>query len=446
MQKNIFSSFRYMIFFIELAVLFIIIMFSSCNSQPNKRPKFTHCQVMNLKGNVCCIVEREFQSNSDKTSGQIPFLYKFNKKGNVILSIEDDEIVNNSYDDKGNHKVKKIRNMSKAERDWGEEYHHNNIYTYIKYYHNDKGFVIKEEEYFSLISLDDPISYTSYILDSNNWITKSVEYSNKDNQTGIFSDSLITYHEIKMNDDVITELIRKGEQEKRIISIYDDETKLRISKHTKDLFVFTETLNEFVKNENNELVRKTIKHDLNELIKYQYDHNNNITNMHISDSTNNLDIVYNFKYEYDENSNWIKKECYDHLYNLISYHEREIEYYPLNENNDSIDYNWENEKCPLEIKYEKEKKRKQKENFYRDFYLKESFILSLFERKMKEEYSNYRLIGSPKITLRDNDAFYINFNCREKNYGYRNENITVKITVNIEDDTFSFETVKGVLI
>ena len=65
---------------------------------------------------------------------------------------------------------------------------------------------------------------------------------------------------------------------------------------------------------------------------------------------------------------------------------------------------------------------------------------------MKEEYSNYRLIGSPKITLRDNDAFYINFNCREKNYGYRNENITVKITVNIEDDTFSFETVKGVLI
>jgi hypothetical protein len=129
------------------------------------------------------------------------------------------------------------------------------------------------------------------------------------------------------------------------------------------------------------------------------------------------------------------------LHILVSYFTREIEYFPTDENN-VVDYSWENEKSPLEIFYEEEAERERKESLY----LNDDFVLSQFNYKMKEEYSNYKIIGSPKITLRNNRDYYINFNCREKNFGYKNENITVKITINIEDDTFSFETIKGVLI
>lgn len=440
MYYTIFTSFSNRKLLLKVGLLFNIITLVSCNSPIHKKVQITDCQEMNLKGNVCCIVEKEFDSNPNN-SEQIPSLYKFNKDGNILFMSHKDEIIQNSYDEKGNKKVKKIRTTSKAERDWGTNFS-DNIYTYIKYFHNEDGFVTKEEEYFSILSLNEPYLCKLHILDKNNYITKSIKYSDRDNQTGLFKDSLITNYKIEFKDNSITELIQKNEEEKRIVSTYDPDTRLLISRHTKDLFVYTETLNEFVKNENNELVQKTIEHNKNELVRYQYDHNKNISCIQISDSTKNIDLVYNFKYEYDENSNWIRKECYDHLYNLISYYEREIEYYPINEIDNSVDFSWENEKSPLEINYEKEREIRQKENLY----LNDRFVLSAFEYEMKKEYSNYKIIGTPQITLRNNREYYINFNCREKNYGYKNENITVLITINIEDDTYSFKTVKGVLL
>ena len=437
MYNTICTFFKKRRLLLKVGLLFCIIILVSCNSPMNNNIKFTDCQNMNIRGKVCYIVEKEFYSNPDKDSEQIPSLYKFNKDGNILFMSQKDEIIQNSYDEKGFLAVKKSRNTSKAEREWGPAFS-SNIYTYIKYFYNKDGFVVKEEEFFSIFSLDEPLVYTLYSLDSKNFITKSIEYSNKDKQTGLFRDSLITYYEIKIDDKVFTKCTRKNEHDTKIISTYDIETRLLLSRHTK----LTEELDEFEKGEDDILIKKVIKHDTNKLEKFEYDSNNNITRIHISDSTNNTNLVYNFKYEYDEHLNWTRKECYDHLYNLISYYEREIEYFPIDEIDNSVDYSWEHEKSPLEIKHEKEREIRQKENLY----LNDRFVLSQFEYKMKEEYSNYKIIGTPKITLRNNREYYINFNCREKNYGYKNENITVKITMNLEDDTYSFEIVKGVLL
>ena len=86
---------------------------------------------------------------------------------------------------------------------------------------------------------------------------------------------------------------------------------------------------------------------------------------------------------------------YDNLHNLISYITRRIEYYPKDEQG-VTDYCWENEECPLEIKFNKEKIKKQKGRII----FNDDFILEQFKVKMKE-YPDYKIIGNPKIIIAD---------------------------------------------
>ncbi|MCY6291747.1 hypothetical protein OXV68_04195 [Bacteroides fragilis] len=135
---------------------------------------------------------------------------------------------------------------------------------------------------------------------------------------------------------------------------------------------------------------------------------------------------------------------YDNLHNLISYITRRIEYYPKDEQG-VTDYCWENEECPLEIKFNKEKIKKQKE----ELYLNDDFILEQFKVKMKE-YPDYKIIGNPKITYHSGYTYNINFNATHYMGGYPSgypmkENITVQIILDLETDTYSFNTLKGTL-
>ena len=422
-------------FTVKIFLVLNILVLCSCVDKSNLRQKYTDSQNMNIKSEVSFIIEREFLIEDEKEKEQIPSLIKFNRFGNIISSSKNNVL--NSYDEKGNLIVRKT---SKDVWLYGTDDYVTDE-EYIKYYYNKNGFVVKEEKYTG--REEKPSSSIRYILYDNNYIKEKIEYSNINDSTGIYEDSVITHFIIENKNNVTKELICKGKKKEQIISVYDKKSNLLSERHTKDLFVYEDTLKRFFLGSNNELELKEIytKHDKNEVVKYDYDINGNCTYAALIDSTHNKEVNFYFKYQYDEKSNWIKKECYNNLHILVSYFTREIEYFPTDENN-VVDYSWENEKSPLEILYEEEAERQRKESLY----LNDDFVLSQFNYKMKEEYSNYKIIGSPKITLRNNRDYYINFNCREKNFGYKNENITVKITINIEDDTFSFETVKGVLI
>lgn len=113
------------------AILFFI---SSCkNIKPLKDT--TDCDNMNLKSNVCLIIQEDFDIQNGRKTSSNTTIFKFNHHKNLLKEIKGKEITSYSYDNSGRLIVEK---HSKDIITLSEETDFINVSDYKKYYYNAK--------------------------------------------------------------------------------------------------------------------------------------------------------------------------------------------------------------------------------------------------------------------------------------------------------------------
>ena len=418
----------------------ITFIFNSCSNIEYNNSK-SDLEKMNLKGDICFIIEQKIDINNDQEIPVYEKTIKFNRYSKISYIKENNKETIFSYDENGILIVKK-QTENILSMDNGEFIPVSNYEKY--YYNNNSTLPYKINEY---SQNESNLNSTTFIeRDKYNYKTKAmkIDFKFDFSKNSHYNDTTIFLykHNNKKNYSEIKEITAK----KELLRTFDyNSNGIRILLHEKDLNIFIDSTAMYSFSDMNTPQSYTYtKHDRNIIYTYKHDDKNNLIHTHICDSTQHQQLDFYFKYTYDNQGNWIKQEMYDNLHNLISYITRRIEYYPKDEQG-VTDYCWENEECPLEIKFNKEKIKKQKE----ELYLNEDFILEQFKVKMKE-YPDYKIIGNPKITYHSGYTYNINFNATHYMGGYPSgypmkENITVQIILDLETDTYSFNTLKGTL-
>lgn len=421
----------------------LIMSIVSCTMKPYK--ELTDIQRLNLKGNVCLIIEQTVSIEDGKERKKPISILKFNRYGNLLSNSL--ERTKYTYDENGNLLIKKQENytylMDKGFRPMS-------VYTYWKYEYDKNNFVSKINKY---VSDDKNLSSCQiFVRDKYHYVIKSITINNKfDYSTRkMYTDTIEVQHQYNAKGDIVKTKEING---KRIL-----ETSYKINqhgliemKHSKDLFVYVDSVPYYnisgplsdYSNDSMSDVPSGYSYEYmntNLLYSYEYDERDNIIHIHFCDSTNSIQNDIYKKYEYDKYGNWIRCDTYGNLGDLISSQKRQIEYYPIDSISKKINYSWENEISPLEESFWREQERKRKE----EMYLNDEFVLKLFYAKMKE-YINYSIVGKPQIIYHQGCTFNINFNAiHDFHYGYTStENITVQIVIDLESDSFSFEVIKG---
>ena len=402
----------------------------------------TDLEKENIKGDVCLIIEQDFNVKNGVEQPGPAFIFKFNRFGNLLSN--ELEKATYSYNENGNLLVKK----KVSDILFGKE-GFRPVATYWKYLYDNDNFVNRIDEYeLSEVNLQ---SRTMFERNKYHYVTKSIKVEFKiDTETmKPYTDTITTTY--KYNNGELIEC--KEFAGKRILktTFVRNSKGLAIKMHCKDLVTYKDSTIYYTYANSKDALQggkptsKGFQYEninKNVLISYEYDENGNVIHLHICDSTNNTQKDWYTQYQYDELGNWTKAELYDNFHELTSYKTRRFEYYPKDTITGETYYNWENEISPLERQFRAEKIRKQKENAY----LNDKFILEQFNGKMKE-FPNYKVLGTPKIIFHRDSIYHINFNARhDMGYGYyQKENITVRIVINIDDDTFTFDVLKGEL-
>lgn len=398
---------------------------------------------MNLKSNVCLIIQEDFDIQNGRKTSSNTTIFKFNHHKNLLKEIKGKEITSYSYDNSGRLIVEK---HSKDIITLSEETDFINVSDYKKYYYKDENvFPFKIEEYYG--NENSLNAKTIIERDKNNYKTKTikVEYKKDPFSGKAINDTTIMLFKNNGNNKYTEIEIRQG---KRILlEKYEiNENGQITSKHIKDLNVITDTIPTYILEDIKTWKQKKsynyVKYDNNLLTTYERNDNGDLVHILDVDSTENNQHETYAQYTRVERGNWTKREIFNSLHELIAIATRKIEYYPQKENGE-IDLSFEHETTPLEKEFEREQRIKQKE----ELYLNDNFIIQQFHEKMKE-YPDYRVIGEPKITYHDGYTYNINFNATHYFGGYPNgypskENITVQIILDLETETYTFTTIKG---
>lgn len=430
---------------IFLCSFFIVLYLISSCEQVKPLKNTTDCDNMNLKSNVCLVIQENFDVQDGKETNSNTIILKFNHLKNSLKKIKGKEITSYSYDDSGRLIVEK---HSKDIITLSGETDFINLSDYKKYYYKgDNVFPFKIEEYYGN---ENNLNATTFIeRDKYNYKTKTikVEYKREPISNEAINDTTIISFKNNGNN-IYTEIeIKQGKRillEKYQINKHGQIT----SKHIKDLNVIVDTIPTYILEDIKTWQQKKsynyVKYDDNLLTTYERNESGDIVHTLETDSTENKQHETYAQYIYDERGNWIKRKIFNSLHELIAIATRRIEYYPQNENGE-IDFSFEYETTPLEKAFEREQKFKQK----KELYLNDNFVLQQFYEKMKE-YPDYKVIGNPKITYNEGCTYNINFNATHYLGGYPNgypskENITVQIVLDLETETYTFTAIKGQL-
>lgn len=101
---------------------------------------------MNLKSNVCLIIQEDFDIQNGRKTSSNTTIFKFNHHKNLLKEIKGKEITSYSYDNSGRLIVEK---HSKDIITLSEETDFINVSDYKKYYYKDENvFPFKIEEYY----------------------------------------------------------------------------------------------------------------------------------------------------------------------------------------------------------------------------------------------------------------------------------------------------------
>lgn len=426
------------------SVFTILCFISSCKEvKPLKNT--TNSEDMNLKGNVCLIIQEDFDIQNGKRTSSNTTIFKFNHLKNLLKESKGKEVTNYSYDNSGRLIVEK---HSKDIITLSEETDFINVSDYKKYYYKDDNvFPYKVEEYYG--SENSLNAITLIERDKYNYKTKTTKVEYKKDPFSHKTNNDTTMMLFKNNgNNKYTEIeIRQGKRV--LLEKYDINKKGQIiSKHIKDLNVITDTIPTYILEDIKTWKQKKsynyVKYDNNILTTYERNENGDLVHILDIDSTENKRHETYAQYTYDEKGNWTKREIFNSLHELVAIATRRIEYYPEKENGE-IDFSFEKEKTPLEKEFEKEQIIKRKE----ELYLNDNFIIQQFYEKMKE-YPDYKVTGEPKITFHEGYTYNINFNATHYYGGYPNgypskENITVQIILDLETETYTFTAIKGQL-
>ena len=395
----------------------------SCTQVPQFKEK-TNIEKDSLRGNVSFVIAKHYTKNNSNDS-YYPIeeiITKYNKYGNTIKKKEffpifttDEEY---SYNDIGNIIVWKKNVLGSMG---------NQIKTtVIKYRYDSNGYInIIEELEASSNALQtktkinrDKLGYPTEIIKEDMALTVLLNSLSATDTNKVVRTTCYYY-----NNDYSTNKISVSDKDYQKITIYSYNDKGLICQM-----------------DNKEYTKKELSAN-NSFFMFYNDYNDLIHCTTI-DSIRNSQYDLYFTYEYDDKNNWIRKNYYDNFHELKEYTTRVIEYFPEDKSTKVIDYSWELKQSPLEKKFFYERVREQKCKQY----LNDDFVLEQFREKMKREYSQYKIIGEPQIIYKMDSIYSINFNAkRADDWGgyYPKENITVKITLCIDSDSFYFEPIKG---
>ena len=323
----------------------ITFIFSSCSNIEYNNSK-SDLEKMNLKGDICFIIEQKIDINNDQEIPVYEKTIKFNRYSKISYIKENNKETIFSYDENGILIVKK-QTENILSMDNGEFIPVSNYEKY--YYNNNSTLPYKINEY---SQNESNLNSTTFIeRDKYNYKTKAmkIDFKFDFSKNSHYNDTTIFLykHNNKKNYSEIKEITAK----KELLRTFDyNSNGIRILLHEKDLNIFIDSTAMYSLFDMNTPQSYTYtKHDRNIIYTYKHDDKNNLIHTHICDSTQHQQLDFYFKYTYDNQGNWIKQEMYDNLHNLISYITRRIEYYPKDEQG-VTDYCWENEECPLEIK------------------------------------------------------------------------------------------------
>ena len=415
----------------------------SCTIKPYE--ELTDIQRLNLKGNVCLVIEQTIRIEDDKETKEPISILKFNRYGNLLSNSR--ERTKYTYDENGNLLIKRKEDYTYL---MDEGLKPMSVYTYWKYEYDKNNLVTKIKEYVS--DEKNLASCQRFVRDKYHYVTKSITINNKFdyNARKMYTDSVEVQYQYNTKGDIIRTKECNG---KRILETHYkiNQRGLIEMKHSKDLLVYVDSVPYYnISGPLSDYSSDSMSGapsgysyeyiNTNMLYVYEYDERDNIIHIHFCDSTNNTQSDIYKKYEYDEYGNWIRCDTYSNLGDLIASQNRQIEYYPTDSISKKVNYSWENEISPLEESFWETQERKRKE----EMYLNDEFVLKVFYEKMKE-YINYNIIGDPKIIYHQGCTFNINFNAiHDFHYGYTlKENITVQIVIDLDSDSLSFEVIKG---
>lgn len=343
------------------SVFTILYFISSCKEvKPLKNT--TNSEDMNLKGNVCLIIQEDFAVQNGRKTNSLTTIFKFNHLGNLLKEIHGNEITSYSYDNSGRLIVEK---HSKDIISLSEETGFINVSDYKKYYYKDENvFPFKIEEYYG--NENSLNAKTIIERDKNNYKTKTikVEYKKDPFSGKAINDTTIMLFKNNGNNKYTEIETRQGKRV--LLKKYEiNENGQITSKHIKDLNVITDTIPTYtledIKNMATKKSYNYVRYDNNLLTTYERNDNGDLVHILDVDSTKNNQHETYAQYTYDERGNWTKREIFNSLHELITIAIRRIEYYPQNENGE-IDLSFEHETTPLEKEFEKEQIIKRKED------------------------------------------------------------------------------------
>lgn len=273
---------------------------------------------MNLKSNVCLVIQENFDVQDGKETNSNTIILKFNHLKNLLKKIKGKEITSYSYDDSGRLIVEK---HSKDIITLSGETDFINLSDYKKYYYKgDNVFPFKIEEYYGN---ENNLNATTFIeRDKYNYKTKTikVEYKREPISNEAINDTTIISFKNNGNN-IYTEIeIKQGKRillEKYQINKHGQIT----SKHIKDLNVIVDTIPTYILEDIKTWQQKKsynyVKYDDNLLTTYERNESGDIVHTLETDSTENKQHETYAQYIYDERGNWIKRKIFNSLHELM---------------------------------------------------------------------------------------------------------------------------------